>query len=125
MLISILVFFCAFVCLYKNYNILEPHLPQSPLDTIYGQELYAYSEIKLASWSILRIDNYVVFFSGQNQMLELTWSPKEEGSQRQMILFKVEGVVRLQAFLIGKAEMPAKPKKVTFKDLSGYKHGTY
>ena len=48
-------------------------------------------------------------------MIELAWSPKEESSQRQMVLFKVEGTVRLQAFLIGKAEVPAKPKKVTFK----------
>ena len=50
---------------------------------------------------------------GEDQILELTWSPKEECSQRQMVLFKVEGVVRLQAFLIGKAEVPIKPKKVT------------
>ena len=48
-------------------------------------------------------------------MIELAWSPKEESSQREMVLFKVEGTVRLQAFLIGKAEVPAKPKKVTFK----------
>ena len=52
------------------------------------------------------------FFPGDNYMIELTWSPKEECSQRQMVLFKVEGAIRLQAFLIGKAELPAKPKKV-------------
>ena len=52
------------------------------------------------------------FFPGDNQMIELTWSPKEECSQRQMVLFKVEGVIRLQAFLIGKAELLEKPKKV-------------
>ncbi len=45
-------------------------------------------------------------------MLEMTWTPDREEGQRQMILFNVDGAIRFQAFLIGRAKLPQRRRKV-------------
>ena len=44
--------------------------------------------------------------------LTLTWTPQEAGSCREMVLFHVNGVFRLQAYVFGTAEEPKPVKKV-------------
>ena len=49
---------------------------------------------------------------GEELLVTLTWNPTEVGPCREMVLFKVDDVFRLQAVLMGKLEEPPKPKKV-------------
>lgn len=42
----------------------------------------------------------------------ITWSPVEEGNFREMILFLVDGVYRVQAFVFGTVEAPPQKKKI-------------
>ncbi|XP_005095167.1 abnormal spindle-like microcephaly-associated protein homolog [Aplysia californica] len=44
--------------------------------------------------------------------LEITWSPEEDGGCREMIQFSVNGIFRLQAFVLGTVEKPKAPRKV-------------
>ena len=50
--------------------------------------------------------------AGAQELLTLTWEPTEAADRREMILFKVDGIYRLQAILFGSVEEPPKPKKV-------------
>lgn len=42
--------------------------------------------------------------------LTVTWTPSEEGAIRELILFSANGVLKLQAVLLGRAEAPKKKK---------------
>ncbi|ESO92879.1 hypothetical protein LOTGIDRAFT_232956 [Lottia gigantea] len=50
--------------------------------------------------------------------LSITWAPDEASSCREMVLFKVDGVYRLQAYVFGNAE-EIKQKKVTKRGKKG------
>ncbi|XP_043936192.1 abnormal spindle-like microcephaly-associated protein [Protopterus annectens] len=43
--------------------------------------------------------------------ISITWTPVEEGGVRELITFAVNGSVKVQAVLLGKAEQPQKKKK--------------
>ncbi len=49
--------------------------------------------------------------SGEKVLLVLTWTPQEPGNCREMILFKVSGVYRLQTIMFGCVQQPSKPKR--------------
>ncbi|KAK7504479.1 hypothetical protein BaRGS_00004345 [Batillaria attramentaria] len=49
---------------------------------------------------------------GDVASLTLTWTPQEAGNCREMILFHVNDVYRLQAYVFGAADDPKPPKKV-------------
>ena len=50
--------------------------------------------------------------ANRDVVLNLTWTPTEGGNAREVVLFKVDGVFRLQAVLLGMAVEPHKKKKV-------------
>lgn len=44
-------------------------------------------------------------------MLTITWSPESEGNFREMIMFLIDGVYRLTAFVFGSMEKPQQKKR--------------
>ena len=46
------------MCIFGNICPGIPYPHPFPPGTIYGQEFFAYSEMAMANWSILRIDKY-------------------------------------------------------------------
>ena len=44
-------------------------------------------------------------------VISITWCPEENGSCREMMLFKIDGLYRLQAFLLGTADLPKTTRK--------------
>ena len=54
--------------------------------------------------------------------LHITWTPAEAGNCREMILFKVDDIYRLQAYVYGVCEAPPTTKKVYIvKELYAFK----
>ncbi|XP_041377587.1 abnormal spindle-like microcephaly-associated protein homolog [Gigantopelta aegis] len=44
-------------------------------------------------------------------VISITWCPEENGKCREMVLFKIDGLYRLQAFVLGTAEPPKQARK--------------
>nr|XP_040040594.1 abnormal spindle-like microcephaly-associated protein [Gasterosteus aculeatus aculeatus] len=55
--------------------------------------------------------------------LTVTWTPSEEGAIRELILFSANGVLKLQAVLLGRAEAPKKKKKSLWDTIKNKRDG--
>jgi L-ribulose-5-phosphate 3-epimerase UlaE len=51
--------------------------------------------------------------AGDRLHLTITWSPSDAMRCREMVIFRVDETYRLQTILLGNADQPQKPRKVS------------